>query len=445
METYTHPLKVVVEKNRMGQAVGLYAVCSANELVLRAAIRHAAAHQYPLIIESTSNQVNQLGGYTGMKPHEFAEMVQKIAREERMEKDALILGGDHLGPLVWCRETESSAMEKAVEMVRAYTLAGFTKIHLDTSMKLADDDPAAPLDPLVCARRGAILAKASEEAFGELSARDAGAKRPVFVIGSEVPIPGGSREHEDSVTPTKGEDFLYQVDVFKDAFFKAGVSFDAVAAFVVQPGVEFGDDFVCFYQREKATSLTGALKKVSHLVFEGHSTDYQSGEKLAEMVEDGIAVLKVGPAFTFVLREGFFLLEEIERLLIKDTAVRSNFKQTLLDAMNRSDRYWRTHYTGTSEEVEYKKCYSYSDRCRYYLPDAGVQRAINILIANLSDIPPALISQYFPGQYRPVMSGALKPDARSLLYNRIGDLCADYAGACGYGTFKYLKNCGFQI
>ena len=62
-------LKAVIEKNRSGQRAGLYSVCSANELVLRAAIRHAFNHKYPLIIESTSNQVNQEGGYTGMRPH----------------------------------------------------------------------------------------------------------------------------------------------------------------------------------------------------------------------------------------------------------------------------------------------------------------------------------------------------------------------------------------
>jgi D-tagatose-1,6-bisphosphate aldolase subunit GatZ/KbaZ len=434
MKTYTHPLRAAAEKNRAGQGGGIYSVCSANELVLRAVIRHAVSHRYPLIIESTSNQVNQFGGYTGMRPHEFAHMVRRIAREERMDTGALILGGDHLGPLVWCNEREAPAMEKAAGMVRAYTLAGFGKIHLDTSMKLAGDDPVSPQDPRICARRGAVLAKAVEEAYAELAARDAGAARPVLVIGSEVPIPGGSRGYEDSVTPTKAEDFLRQAAVFREEFLKAGVSFDETAAFVVQPGVEFGDDFVCFYEREKAKPLTEALKSVPRLVFEGHSTDYQSREKLAEMVEDGVAVLKVGPAFTFVLREGLFLLEAIEKILIANAAKRSNFKGTLLDAMNRSDRYWKTHYTGTPEQIEYKKCYSYSDRCRYYLPERSVQEAINTLIGNLPDIPPALLSQYFPAQYRLFMRGALKNDARSLLYGRIGELCDDYAGACGFET-----------
>jgi len=74
----------MIEKNRSGQKTGLYSVCSANELVLRAVIRHAVTRNYPLIIESTSNQVNQFGGYTGVRPHEFVAQVQKIAGEEKM-------------------------------------------------------------------------------------------------------------------------------------------------------------------------------------------------------------------------------------------------------------------------------------------------------------------------------------------------------------------------
>jgi D-tagatose-1,6-bisphosphate aldolase subunit GatZ/KbaZ len=428
LENYIHPVRKVVEKNRSGQGAGLYSVCSANEIVLRAALRHAASCRYPLIIESTSNQVNQEGGYTGMRPCDFAEIALKLAREEGLDAAALVLGGDHLGPLVWCNEGERSAMEKAAQLVRDYTLAGFTKIHIDTSMRLAGD--AVPLDVGVCARRGAALARVVEEAYAELAARDPDAVRPVLVIGSEVPIPGGSREREDSVTPTSADDFRRQAAAFREAFQKAGVPFDRVAAFVVQPGVEFGDDFVCFYRRDKAKHLMDALKTVPGIVFEGHSTDYQSGEKLAELVTDGVAILKVGPAFTFALREGLFLLEEIEQILVPQAARRSNFKRTLLDAMSRSDRYWKTHYVGTPEQIEYKKCYSYSDRCRYYLPEAGVRRAIDTLTGNLPEIPPALISQYFPVQYRLFMRGELKNDAPSLLRSRLAELCDIYAAAC---------------
>ena len=426
-----NPLKAVIEKNRNGQKAGLYSVCSANELVLRSSMRHAAAHSYPLIIESTSNQVNQFGGYTGIQPHEFMAWVQKIAGEEKMPEENLVLGGDHLGPLLWQHESEASAMAKAVDMVKVYTLAGFSKIHLDTSMKLAGDPPG-PLDPGVCARRGAVLAKTVYENY---SVMPNNSKRPLLVIGSEVPIPGGSREHEDSVTPTRPEDFLTQVSIFRDEFQKAGIDFNDVIAFVVQPGVEFGDDFVCLYDPEKAAALTGALKTVSGLVFEGHSTDYQNPHNLAEMVRDGVAILKVGPALTFVLREGLFLLEAVEEVLIPPSS-RSNFTKALLEEMNGSKKYWEKYYSGTAPEIEYKKLYSYSDRCRYYLPAEKVQTSMELLIKNIPAIPPALLSQYFPAQYRRYMEGKLGNDPLSVLCDRIGETCADYAAACGFMAGK---------
>jgi len=422
-----NPLKELVEKNRSGQRAGLYSVCSANELVLRSALRHAAAHRYPLIIESTSNQVNQLGGYTGIKPHEFMAWVQKIAREEKAPPENLILGGDHLGPLLWQQEPEESAMEKAVEMVKAYTLAGFSKIHLDTSMKLADDPPG-PLEPRVCARRGAVLAKTVYENYNKMPSQS---KRPLLVIGSEVPIPGGSKEHEDTVAPTKPEDFLTQVSIFREEFQKEGIDFSDVIAFVVQPGVEFGDDFVCFYDPEKAATLSGALKTVPGLVFEGHSTDYQNPHNLAELVRDGVAILKVGPALTFALREALFLLEAVEEIVTPSSSL-SIFKETLLEEMNSSKKYWEKYYSGTVEEVEYKKLFSYSDRCRYYLPAAKVQKSMELLLSNIQAIPPALLSQYFPAQYRRYMEAKLGNDPHSILCDRIGDVCADYAAACGF-------------
>jgi len=327
-------------------------------------------------------------------------------------------------------------MEKAVEMVKAYTLAGYGKIHLDTSMKLADDPPG-PLDIRVCARRGAVLAKAVYESFSQSRGSDflqEKSKRPALVIGSEVPIPGGSQVHEDGVSPTSSGDFLNQVSVFKDEFARAGIDFNDVIAFVVQPGVEFGDDFVCFYDSEKAADLSGALKTVDGLVFEGHSTDYQNPHNLAELVRDGVAILKVGPALTFALREALFLLEAIEETVMPNSSgfSRSNLKKTLLEEMNASKKYWEKYYSGTADEVEYKKLYSFSDRCRYYLPERKVQKAIELLFANVPVIPPALLSQYFPGQYRRYMTGELRNDPLSILCDRIGDTCADYAKACGF-------------
>lgn len=425
-----HPLKEIFAGTRENQKA-VYSVCTAQPLVLRASMLHAKRHDYVLVIEATANQVNQFGGYTGMKPADYAALIEDIRSLTGLEKENIILGGDHLGPLTWQNLSEEEAMANSMELVRTYTLAGFTKIHLDTSMRVADDDPDAPLDVRVCARRGARLANCVAEAFEERKKTCPEAQRPVLIIGSEVPIPGGSQEHEDSITPTAPEEFRRQYNVFRDEFEKLGAPFEDVVAFVVQPGVEFGDDFVFQYNAQRAEKLCQAVGDYAPLVFEGHSTDYQTTESLSSMTRDGIRILKVGPALTFGLREALFVLEECEKIIVSDKAMLSNLKDTILAVMNADDKYWKKYYQGSPEEIEYKKLYSYSDRCRYYLPDAKIRAAMDRLLSNTAKVPHALISQYFPRQYEDVLSGTLADDGTSLVLARLGNWNDCYFRACG--------------
>lgn len=425
-----HPLKAIFSGQVPGQT-GAFSVCTANPLALRASMIHAKEHNYTVIIEATANQVNQFGGYTGMQPQDYADLIESIRSEVGLSKEQIILGGDHLGPLTWQNLPEAEAMENSKVLVSAFTKAGFTKIHLDTSMRVADDDQNAALDVRVCARRGAILANCVAAAYEERKALDPNAVKPVLVIGSEVPIPGGSQEHEDSITPTAPEEFRRQYNVFQEEFQKAGAPFEDVVAFVVQPGVEFGDDFAFQYNRENAAQLCAAVKDYAPLVFEGHSTDYQTTESLSKMVQDGIRILKVGPTLTFGLREALFLLEECEAVMVSDPAKRSGVKQAILAEMDADDKYWKKYYQGTEEEIAYKKLYSYSDRCRYYLPAPGITKAIDTLLHNTQHIPQALVCQYFPRQYEKVVSGQIGDDGRSILLDRIGNWYDIYATACG--------------
>lgn len=421
-------LKQILSGANPGQR-GIFSVCTANELVIRAAVRHARRHGYTVAIEATANQVNQDGGYTGMTPADYAAFVRGVACEEGLDPGQLILGGDHLGPLTWSALPEAEAMERSEILIRDYVEAGFGKIHIDTSMRLGGDAPGAPLDVAVCARRGARLAKALYAAFERYAAAHPGAERPSLVIGSEVPIPGGSREHEDFVAPTPPEEFERQLAEFRAAFDAERLPFGDVAAFVVQPGVEFGDDFVCQYHPERAAPLMAAIARQPGLVFEGHSTDYQTRDSLTRLVGDGVRILKVGPGLTFALREALMLLEHVEKALCAGPP--SAFTETLLHTMDGDGRYWKKYYTGSAQEIAYKKLYSYSDRCRYYLPAQTIQDSAGRLLSNLGAIPEALLSLYFPRQYEKVMRGVLEPDARSVLFDRIGDVLDAYAAACG--------------
>src|SRR5271155_5144138 len=58
---------------------GIAALCTAHPTVIEIALAHGAAARAPVLIEATCNQVNQDGGYTGMRPADFRRLVEDAA------------------------------------------------------------------------------------------------------------------------------------------------------------------------------------------------------------------------------------------------------------------------------------------------------------------------------------------------------------------------------
>ena len=434
-----NPLKKIVELQKQGKNVGIYSVCSANGYVIEAAFKRGLSDGSCVLIESTANQCDQNGGYTGMTPADFKKFVLEIADRNGFDRNRIFLGGDHLGPLTFAYKDEAEAMADSEELIRHYVAAGFTKIHIDTSMKVNSDPEDVRLSDEIIAGRGAHLAKVAEETYKELLERDPEAIPPVYVIGSEVPIPGGAVGAEDNgVQVTKVEDFKNTVAAFEKAFAKEGLDKDVwerVIGVVVQPGVEEKDSGCTEYDREKAKDLMAAIKDFPTLVFEGHSTDYQTKIKLRELVEDGVGILKVGPGLTFDMREAMFALENIEKELIYGTDTEpSKFAEVLDAEMLKNDKNWKKHYQGTELEIRLKRKYSFSDRCRYYMPTPAVEAAADRLLTNLRTlgIPLNLLSQFMPIQYTKVREGYLKNDPVELIEDRIINTIDEYL----YGTHQ---------
>lgn len=434
-----NPLKKIVELQKQGKNVGIYSVCSANGYVIEAAFKRGLSDGSCVLIESTANQCDQNGGYTGMTPADFKKFVLEIADRNGFDRNRIFLGGDHLGPLTFAYKDEAEAMADSEELIRHYVAAGFTKIHIDTSMKVNSDPEDVRLSDEIIAGRGAHLAKVAEETYKELLERDPEAIPPVYVIGSEVPIPGGAVGAEDNgVQVTKVEDFKNTVAAFEKAFAKEGLDKDVwerVIGVVVQPGVEEKDSGCTEYDREKAKDLMAAIKDFPTLVFEGHSTDYQTKIKLLELVEDGVGILKVGPGLTFAMREAMFALENIEKELIYGTDTEpSKFAEVLDAEMLKNDKNWKKHYQGTELEIRLKRKYSFSDRCRYYMPTPAVEAAADRLLTNLRTlgIPLNLLSQFMPIQYTKVREGYLKNDPVELIEDRIINTIDEYL----YGTHQ---------
>ena len=415
-----------IRRHKAGEPVGIYSVCSAHPTVVQAAIAQAAADGSRVLIEATSNQVDQFGGYTGLRPAEFRDLVFGIADASGFARERVVLGGDHLGPNRWQRQSASAAMANAEVLIAAYVEAGYTKIHLDCSMA-CPDDPTVLTDEIVAGRAARLLRVAEDTAHRE------GSDGPVYVIGTEVPVPGGAHETLGRLIPTPADRARRTIAAHRAAFAELGLEhvWPRVVALVVQPGVEFDHLNVIDYERSATTELRHVLDTEEQLVFEAHSTDYQRPAQLRELVEDHWAILKVGPALTFAMREALFALALIENELVSWPS-RSNLVEVVERRMLSAPEYWQAYYQGDPLAQRTARRYSYSDRLRYYWADDEVDAARQTLLANLDriGIPLPLISQFLPAQYDRIRAGGLEPVAQSLVIDRIRDALSPYANAC---------------
>jgi D-tagatose-1,6-bisphosphate aldolase subunit GatZ/KbaZ len=431
MKLMSKSLSDLISAQKNGEATGMYSVCSANKIVLETSVDFAARNQSSLLIEATCNQVNQYGGYTGMLPNQFVEFVLNLVDKYALPEDKVILGGDHLGPYPWRNEPASLAMQKAKKLVRDYVAAGYLKIHLDASMPCADDTPNSSVDIKESANRAAELCKISEEVAWETSRKEA----PAYVIGTEVPLPGGIETGEE-IHVTKIQDIRETIEETKKAFVNHGLesAWNRVIAVVVHSGVDYGDRIIYPYNRGRTAQLTEYIKSEPQIVFEAHSTDYQTQRALEQMVEDQFAILKVGPELTFVYREAVFALEwiEIELLGGRSGTSLSNLSNIIEAVMMENPLHWQNYYSGTEQEKALSRKYSFSDRIRYYWPDPKVQMALERLNSNLIEqkIPQALISQFFPIQFQKIKQYNREINPRWLVQDKIHDVLNKYASAC---------------
>ncbi|MDI7775750.1 D-tagatose-bisphosphate aldolase, class II, non-catalytic subunit [Asticcacaulis sp. EMRT-3] len=415
----------LVARHKAGVPCGIVSVCSAHPLVVEASLRHALTHDAPIaLIEATCNQVNQDGGYTGMQPADFRDFVFVIADRIGLPRARILLGGDHLGPNPWTHLPSAEAMDKAEVMVAAYVRAGFRKIHADCSMSCADDP--VPLAEKTIAERAARLIAVSEAVW-----REAGGEAPVYVIGTEVPVPGGASEDLPELEVTSPEAALTTIRTHERIFRERGLTaaWPRVIAEVVQPGVEFDHHKVIDYDRAKAKALSRAIETLPTILYEAHSTDYQTPQHLRELVEDHFAILKVGPGVTFALREALWALDAIEREWI--AADRSNFRDVVLERMRALPHNWSKYYHGEGHALAFDLQYSLSDRIRYYWPDAEIMAAQQQMFDNLTENPPplALISQYMPDAYAAIRGQGLVCTPAHLVMAHISVVLDGYSAA----------------
>lgn len=413
-------IATLIDRNRSGEAVGLPSFCTANEHVLRTIMEYAGMHNLPAVIEATCNQVNQDGGYTGLTAADFADWMTLLASEYGVSQDTIILGGDHLGPNPWRHLAATDAMERAAILVRDYAAAGFRKIHLDASMACGGEP--TPSFELVAERAARLC--------GIAEAHSPAPENLIYVIGTEVPVPGGETEDIDELAVTTVDRLRKTINTHRDAFEREGLAnvWPRIVSIVTQPGVDFSHTSIHRFKPADAAGLSAEITKVPGMTFEAHSTDYQPTDALAELVKKHFFFLKVGPELTFRMREAVFALAGIENLLVADGS--SNLIRIIDKAMDDDPSNWASYYQGDSAIVNHLRHYSYSDRIRYYWTVSDINVALEHLISNLEKtaLPETIVSQYFPTRN----FGNLVASPRELIADHI-KLCVErYYGACGY-------------
>jgi len=410
--------RLIVAENRAGKPRGIASWCTAHPQTLSAVLAAHRDGDDPILIEATCNQVNQHGGYTGTTPAAFRTFIKRLAREEGVDSARIILGGDHLGPNPWKGQPVMDAMREARDMVRAYVEAGFSKIHLDASMPCADD---RALSEQTIAERAAALCAVAEaaNAGGDL----------VYAIGTEVPIPGGETQALDSLAVTRPEAARRTFDLHRAAFVKEGIgdAIGKVVALVVQPGVDMGNTQVFAYDKAKAAALSAAVLGIPGVVFEAHSTDFQTESALADLVATHFAILKVGPSLTFAFREAVVAMAAIEDRLVASRP--SEVLAVLEQAMNDNPVHWRG-YVAADDNERLARLFGLSDRIRYYWPDPRVEAAVKTLTRNVdaASVPPGLVSQ-FVGEM--LLDGEGAPLSKRIIRAKVGAVVAKYRRATG--------------
>lgn len=382
-------LNTLIQRNLMGEQAGLPCFCTANEYVLKAVISFAARHDLPVCIEATCNQVNQYGGYTGLTPKMYQEWVLSLAKAHGFSRHKIILGGDHLGPNPWKSLPADIAMNKAKQLIKDYVEAGFSKIHIDASMKCGEEKNLTYQE---IAKRSAELCAVAEKYAPDTT-------KLIYIIGTEVPIPGGEIEELTALDVTSTLSLDRTIYSHKMAWKSYGItnSWKRIAAVVAQPGVDFGHSNIFKFQPDKSQKLSAHLRSYGDLVFEAHSTDYQSNQALYDLVKQHFMFLKVGPELTFRLREAIFTIAKIYAELTGSSP--GDFEKFIDQKMVENPKHWKSYYCGTAIQQQHLRKFSYSDRIRYYWAHPEIASRLESLVNSkiLQEIPEIVAAQYFMG------------------------------------------------
>jgi D-tagatose-1,6-bisphosphate aldolase subunit GatZ/KbaZ len=365
--------------NELIKFKSLPSFCTSNFLVLKILIKFCKKKKLPLLIETTSNQVNQFGGYTNLTPKKFIKKILLDLKKEKFNRKLFFYGGDHLGPLPWQKFGQLKSLERSKKLIKSYIDSGAQKIHIDTSIKLRHDKNFSKKEIL----------KRTQNLFNNLNLDKI--NNIFFVFGTEVPFAGGGIKKNQSAAKFSAKSAINESDFVKKLLLKK-FNYNKYFALVIDTNMEFFDRKIIKPNLKNLTEIVKYSKK-KNFYFEAHSTDYQSLNTLKKLVKNNFKFLKVGPELTHYLLKSLFLMEQFENehILKKN---RSFFKQKLINEVLSNKTHWEKYYNEKDSTVVEKILKGKLDRARYYLNTTKVNESIKLLEKNINFTKKARITHF---------------------------------------------------
>ena len=341
--------------------------CTSNLLVLERLLIFCKKNKLPALIETTSNQVNQDGGYSKNQPKSFVKKINKLAKRLKVSKKSIYYGADHLGPLPWKKNKTKLALRKSIKLFNLCVKAKYNKIHIDASIRCNEDKLLTKKD--IFNRTEYILKNLQNKK---------NFKKIFFVFGTEVPLAGGNDKNKTNTTEI--DEIIQDYNNFSKLHKSAKIQVKNFAL-VIEPGMNFKHKSVVkpnlqnFHIKKK-------FSKKNNFCFEAHSTDYQKFKTLKNLVKNNFKILKVGPELTYNLIKSLLFMQDIEK---KKSGKNSDFKNIVLKKMFANNIYFKDYFKIIGKKKLKKNIFnSYYDRARYYLYSNDVKNSIKTLKININ-------------------------------------------------------------
>ncbi len=337
--------------------------CTSNIEVIKSILFFCHNKKLPCLIECTSNQVNQHGGYTNKTPKKFIKEIFNLSKKIKFNSKKLFLGGDHLGPLPWKKKNKTIAIKNSISLINDYLKQNFCKIHVDTSIKCRDDKYID--SDIIFERTSDILNNPSIKKK---------IKDKFLIVGTEVPLSGSGDDKK--IVKTNKKQIETEVFKFKQILDKLSLK-NKSFGLVIEPGMKYMH-FSITKPNFSDFSNKKNISKKNKFVYEAHSTDYQPEKILKQLVKNNFKFLKVGPELTYNYSKSLFFMENVEK---KNKLKSSKIKKVIFSSMLKNPKYWKSYYETKNPKLLLN---SKLDRMRYYFDTKPVINSIKNLKKNIN-------------------------------------------------------------